>query len=60
MSGTQLECIPQKTIKCITDFETILSKVTLSDVQLLVDAMKFNEDSMTSCIGITSPQPPKL
>jgi len=60
MSGTQLECIPQKTIKCITDFETILSKVALSDVQLLVDALKFDENSMTSCIGITSPQPPNL
>lgn len=60
MSGTQLECIPQKTIKCIADFETILSKVALSDVQLLVDALKFDENSMTSCIGITSPQPPNL
>ena len=28
------------------------------DVQLLVEAMGFDENNMTSCVGVTAPTPP--
>lgn len=54
MSGTQLECIPNKTLKSITDFEEVLNGITVQDIQMLVDALALDE-SMTSCVGTTGP-----
>lgn len=58
MSGTQVESIPFKNIRSITEFESVLSAVTIQDIQMLVELFDFSEDNMTSCVGITSPAPP--
>lgn len=58
MSGTQLDSIPHKTLKCISDFETVLSGITVQDIQYLVEIFGFSDDNMTSCIGIASPKNP--
>ena len=61
LSGTQLESMPLKTLRSIAEFENVLSGVTAQDVQLLVEAMNFTEDNMTTCVGITAAQlPPGL
>ena len=52
MSGTQLENIPLKTLKSISDFESVLESVTVQDVQQLVELMDFSDSKITSCIGI--------
>ena len=36
----------------------MLAGVTVQDVQLLVEAMGFEEDNMTACVGVTAPSPP--
>jgi len=58
MSGSQVDCIPFKSLRSITDFESVVSGITVQDIQLLVDVLQFDEDSMTSCVGITAPEPP--
>ena len=58
LSGTQLEAVPLKTLRCISEFENALSSVTAQDVQQLVEVMGFTEDNMTTCVGITAPRPP--
>jgi hypothetical protein len=59
MSGTQLDVIPAKTLKCISDYEETVSSISIQDIQLLVEVMGFDqEDSQTACIGIASPNPP--
>jgi predicted Zn-dependent peptidase len=56
LSGTQVDNIQFKTIQSINDFESVLLSITPQDVQLLIDLLKFNnEDTMTSCVGISSP-----
>ena len=58
LSGTQLENIPLKTLKCITEFESVLAGITVQDVQQLVEVMGFEESNITSCIGVAAPQQP--
>lgn len=58
MSGSQVDCIPFKNLRSITDFESVVFGITVQDIQLLVDVLQFDEDSMTSCVGITAPEPP--
>ena len=58
LSGTQLEAMPLKTLRSISEFENVLASVTAQDVQQLVEAMGFTEDNMTTCVGITAPRPP--
>ena len=36
----------------------IFNQVTVQDIQLLVEALRFEEDNMTACVGITAPEPP--
>ena len=61
LSGTQLESMPLKTLRSIAEFENVLNSVTAQDVQLLVEAMNFTEENMTTCVGITAAQlPPGL
>lgn len=59
MSGCQLEELPYKNLESIAEFEKVLSSVTVQDIQLLVELLQFEEEKMTSCVGVTSPQPPK-
>ncbi len=99
LSGTQIDTIPNKSLKSITDFEAVVggvspgwlylpdctylwtycidrylnkyffehleikrvwifNQVTVQDIQLLVEALRFEEDNMTACVGITAPEPP--
>ena len=58
LSGTQVSTIPDKNLKSISEFESTLQSVTLQDIQLLVDLFKFEEENMTSCVGVTAPSPP--
>lgn len=58
LSGTQIDSIPFKSLKSIIDFEAVVAGVTVEDIKLLVDILRFEEDSMTSCVGITAPEPP--
>ena len=59
LSGTQLEDLPYKTIRCIGEYEKILAAVTVQDIAQLIDIMRLDDDnSMTTCIGIASPVPP--
>ena len=59
LSGTQLEDLPYKTIRCIGEYEKILAAVTVTDIAQLIDIMRLDDDnSMTTCIGIASPNPP--
>ena len=30
----------------------------MQDIQLLVDALRFEEDNMTACVGVTAPELP--
>ncbi|KAK0329679.1 hypothetical protein LTR94_035820, partial [Friedmanniomyces endolithicus] len=56
-AATPLESMPP-TIKALADFEAVVNSVTVQDVQLLIDLMSFEEESMTVCVGIAAPQPP--
>jgi len=60
MSGTQLDSVgsTSKTLRCISEFETVLKSVVVEDIHMLVEALNFNEDNMTTCVAITSPNPP--
>lgn len=60
MTGTQLDAVglSSKTLKYISDFETVLKSISVEDVQLLVSALNFDENNMTTCVAITSPNPP--
>lgn len=58
LSGTQLDYIPYKGLSSISEFESVISGVTLQDIQMLVEAFQFDESNMTSCVGITAPNPP--
>ena len=58
LSGTQLDCMPSKSLRCISEFEKVLAGITVQDVQLLVEALNMNEENMTACVGITAPEPP--
>jgi predicted Zn-dependent peptidase len=58
MSGTQLDCIPFKSLKFISDYEKVLSGMTVQDIQYLVEIFNFDEANMTACIGIASPKNP--
>jgi hypothetical protein len=60
LSGTQLENIPFKTLRSVSDFEEVLSGVTVQDVQLLVDVLDFSEENITSCVGVTAALDPSL
>ena len=59
MSGTQLDCIPLKSLCCVQDFEAVLSGITTLDVQQVVEVLDFCEANITSCVGVASPTPPK-
>ena len=52
MSGTQSDCIPLKTIKCISDFESVLQGIQTYDVQQLVELLNFGEENMTAARGV--------
>ena len=58
LTGTQLDSFPQKSLKSTSEFEAVLSAITVQDIQLLVQAFNFEEENMTACVGIASPQPP--
>ena len=65
LSGTQmsvegggLSTTMPKTLKCLTDFETVLASITVQDVQLLVEALGFEDEALTAAVGITSISPP--
>lgn len=58
MSGTQLDTIPAKTLSCISDYESVVNSITIQDVQQVIDILRFEEDNMTSCIGIASSSAP--
>ncbi len=60
MCGTQLEYVGReaKTLRYVTDYESVLKDVTCEDIQLLVAALGFHEENMTTCIAVTSPNPP--
>jgi predicted Zn-dependent peptidase len=61
MSGTQLGCVGFgiKSLRCISDYESVIAAITVQDIQLLVDMLNLEEDNMTTCVAITSPQPPR-
>lgn len=58
LSGTQIDSIPNKDLKSISEFEAVLSSVTVQDIQVLVEIFNFEEDNMSACVGITAPTPP--
>ena len=49
---------PTPTDSIYSEFEATLKGVTVQDVLLLVEAMNFEEDNMTTCVGVTAPSPP--
>jgi predicted Zn-dependent peptidase len=57
LSGTQSECIPQKTVQCIADYEAVLGSIQVFDVQQLVGLLDFTDDNMTSVKGVTGSLP---
>ena len=58
LCGTQLSCMPNKNLGGIVDYESVLSGITVKDVQLLVKVLNFSDDNMTSCLGVSSEQKP--
>ena len=60
MAGTQIDQIPNKSLRDIVEFETVLQSVTVQDVQGLVELMNFTEENMTTCVGITAPTLPDI
>eukprot|EP01035_Chromulina_nebulosa_P019847 gene19847-25796_t len=58
MSGTQLDEVPIKSLRFISDYENVINGITVQDIQLLVEVLNFDESNMTTCIGIASPNPP--
>jgi predicted Zn-dependent peptidase len=59
LCGSQLNCMPNKNLGSIVDYEHVLQGVTVKDVQLLVEVLDLTEDNMTACIGISGPTPPQ-
>ena len=55
LSGSQFEHLP---LKSVEEFEQILQGINVQDMQMLVELFDFNDDNMTSCVGITASQPP--
>lgn len=58
MCGTQLEHIPHKSLKCISEFENVLSSINVQDLQNLVEVLAFDDANMIAGIGIASPNSP--
>lgn len=58
MSGSQLECMPLKTLQSIAAYEAAVNSVTVLDVQYLVEVLGFRDENMTVCVGITGPTQP--
>jgi predicted Zn-dependent peptidase len=59
LCGTLSEAVPEKSLRCISAYESVLATVGAQDIQALVEAMGFEEENMTTCVGITAPEPPK-
>jgi predicted Zn-dependent peptidase len=59
LCGTLSEAVPEKSLRCIADYESVLATVGAQDIQALVEAMGFEEEHMTACVGTTAPEPPK-
>lgn len=59
LSGTQSECVPDKSLRSVAEYETVLNSVSVQDIQFLVDVFQFEEDNMTACVGVTAPQAPQ-
>jgi predicted Zn-dependent peptidase len=60
MSGTQVDGSPLKTLRCLTDLESVLASITIQDAQLLVERLGFTDDDLTACVGIASATPPDV
>lgn len=58
LCGTLSEAVPDKTLRCIADYEQVLATVAVPDIQYLVDLFGFEESNMTACVGITGAEPP--
>lgn len=58
LSGTQLDYTPYKNIQSLVDFESVLQSVTHKDILDLVKLLKFEEDNMSMCVGVTAPELP--
>ena len=58
LCGTQLDCIPFKSVRNIIEFESVLQSITVKDVQQLVEILNFDDSNFHSCIGVTSEQAP--
>ena len=59
LSATQLECVPLKTLRCVTDFEAVLQGITVNDLQQVVELFGFDENkNMLSCVGVAGPTAP--
>lgn len=56
LCGSQLECMPNKNVGSILDFENVLANISVKDVQLLVELLDLTDDNMTACIGISAPE----
>jgi hypothetical protein len=60
MSGTQLECMPYKSMRCIAEYEKVLGSINVQDIQLLVEIFGFEEKDFTTCIGVAAPTMPQF
>lgn len=58
LSATQLECVPLKTLRCVTDFEAVLQGITANDLQQVVELFGFDEKNMLACVGVAGPTAP--
>jgi hypothetical protein len=58
LAGTQFDHIPFKLLRNIDEFESVVNAVSIQDIQILADLFDFDENCMTSCVGITAPFPP--
>jgi predicted Zn-dependent peptidase len=56
LSGTQVESIPYKSVRCIAEYEKVLGSVAVQDVQLLIELLGFENDDYTTCVGIAGPR----
>lgn len=59
LSGTQVESIPLKTLRFISDFESVLNGITVGDIQQLVEVLEMNDKTITTCVGVAAPVQPK-
>jgi predicted Zn-dependent peptidase len=58
LSGTLSDAVPDKSLRSLADYESVLNSVTVQDVQFLLELFHFEEQNMTACVGITAPERP--